>query len=433
MAEMLVVLVSGRGALTTLAGVPSVQRHAQAGRLVGLEVVVVYAPERRALGAEIRGLLDPTVPCIPADEFAALEGSASDAVIAVAAEWYLSLGAFLAVRDAPRLHAFGRVAERGCISVPLARVTRAEAVRVARQLGGGSAAASLASFVTSDAWIVDLDSHSEQRLSDNVSTAHAEEKLIENLFGPQRVLPVLRLRPTLAPPLAELFGETALGPAGISAIKLAVGLVAAWVLEHGSYTAGVAGALLYFVARLIGASGVVLARASFSDGDVRERLDLAGDTVLHIALLWSLAGGAARGPAGVVLACIATVGVLASTGIAYVFVIKDSWDARRRSADYRAADDAAGEAAVSAEQDDLAPLRAPRAARTSHAPAAGDEFISRFVQRDGIAYALLFAAFTANLDLLLLASAVASHLFYILWLLARPRDMDTTIAMRRAA
>ena len=74
-----------------------------------------------------------------------------------------------------------------------------------------------------------------------------------------------------------------------------------------------------------------------------------------------------------------------------------------------------------------------RAQPASHAPAAGDEFVSRFVQRDGIAYALLFAAVTGNLDLFLLAAAVASHLFYVLWLLTRPRDMDSPMAIGRAA
>jgi hypothetical protein len=59
--------------------------------------------------------------------------------------------------------------------------------------------------------------------------------------------------------------------------------------------------------------------------------------------------------------------------------------------------------------------------------------VSRFVQRDGIAYALLFAAATGSLHLFLWAAAVASHLFYVLWLLARPRDAGTPMAFGRAA
>jgi hypothetical protein len=415
MAAMLVVFVSSRGALATLAGVPSVERHVQAGRTLGLDVTVVYPPERRALGAEIRGLVEDDAACIPADQLADhLAGHRIDSesastnpvpvsgVMVIAAEWYLSMAAILAVRDAGARRVFGRTCERGCVSVPVARVDTHDALAVAAQLGTASAAATLASMLGPGAASVDLDSRGEQRLSDNVSTAHAEEKLVENLFGPQRMLPVLRLRPTLAPLLARRFSETELGPAGISAIKLVVGLMAAWVLGGPSYAAGLAGAVLYFVARLIGASGIVLARASLSDNDVRERLDLAGDTVLHLALLWALAGGAAHESGGVMLAAVATVGVLVSTGIAYVFVVREGREARRRG---------------------LA------ASGTS----AGDEFVSRFVQRDGIAYALLFAAVAGRLDLLLWAAALASHLFYVLWLITRPRRESRTMAIGRPA
>jgi len=419
MPDTLVVLVSSRGALATLAGVPSVERHVQAGRTLGYDVVVVYPPERRALGAEIRGLVDAHASCIPADQFAEQFGrplspfdeGASTSLLVVAAEWYLSLTAIVSVRDSSARRVFGRVCERGRVSTPVARISRAEAVLVAGQLGTTSAAATLATLVDAATITVDLDSRSEQRLSDNVSTAHAEEKLIEHLFGPQRLLPLFRLRPTLAPLLAKRLNRSMLGPAGISTIKLALGLAAAWIIEGGSYAEGLTGALLYFAARLIGASGIVLARASLADSDLREKLDLAGDTVLHIALLWSLAGGPAHGSGGVALAAIATAGVLISTGVAYVYVVRENWDARRRDA---------SEPGFGA----------------THAPvsqAAGDEFISRFVQRDGIAYALLFAAATGSLDLFLWAAALASHLFYLFWLLARPRREDASIALGRPA
>ncbi len=409
---MLVVFVSSRGALATLAGVPSVERHVQAGRTLGLEVAVVYPPERRALGAEIRGLVEDDVACIPADQLSAHLSSrtGTDGILALAAEWYLSMTAILAVREAASPRVFGRTCERGCVSVPIARITVEDALVVAAQLGTMSAAATLATMLGAATPSVDLDSRGEQRLSDNVSTAHAEEKLVENLFGSQRLLPVLRLRPTLAPLLARRFNDSELGPAGISAIKLVVGLAAAWILGGTGYAAGLAGAALYFLARLIGASGVVLARASLSDNDVRQRLDLAGDTVLHLALLWALAGGAARESGGVMLAAIATVGVLVSTGIAYVFVVRESREARRRGLDASVA--AQGRVVTAA---------------------VGNEFVSRFVQRDGIAYALLFAAVAGRLDLLLWAAALASHLFYVLWLITRPRREGGTMAIGRPA
>lgn len=406
MTATLVVFVSSRGALATLAGVPSVERQVEAGRTLGLDVVVVFPPERRALGAEIRGLVNPEAACIPADQLASHFESRgeSGSVLVVAAEWYLSLSVIAAVRAADGERAFGRVCERGCISVPVARIAAWEAVAVAAQLRTTSAAAALGALPGASTSSIDLDPRGEQRLSDNVSIAHAEDKLVENLFGPPGLLPLLRLRPTLAPVLARRFNDTALGPAAISTLKLGIGLVAAWILGGGSYADGLAGAGLYFLARLIGASGIVLARASLADGDIREKLDLAGDTVLHLALLWSLAGGPARDDGGLLLAAIATVGLLVSTGIAYTFVLRQAWDARQRM----------GTSAV-------------------QAGSAGDEFVSRFVQRDGVAYALLFAATTGTLDLFLWAAALASHLFWILWLLLRPRREGGTMALGRSA
>ncbi len=415
MSAPFVVFVSSRGALAALAGVPSVERHVEAGRTLGLDVVVVFPPERRALGAEVRGFVHPEAACIPADQLAghlarrfgdpsAAPGEADANVLVVAAEWYLSLSAIAAVRNADGDRAFGRVCERGCVSVPVARISAEEAVGIADQLGTTSAAAALGALPDASSLSIDLEPNGEQRLSDNVSIAHAEDKLIQNLFGPPRFLPLLRLRPTLAPVLARRFNDTAIGPAAISTIKLAVGLLAAWVLGGGTYANGLAGAGLYFFARLIGASGIVLARASLADGDVREKLDLAGDTVLHLALLWSLAGGAARDGGGVLLAAIATVGLMVSTGIAYVFVLRQARDARKRTG-----------------------TSAPQAG------SAVDELVSRFVQRDGVAYALLFAAVTGTLDLFLWAAALASHLFWILWLLLRPRREDGAMALGRSA
>jgi hypothetical protein len=123
MPESLVVLVSGRGALATLAGVPSVVRHVLAGRRLGMDVTVVYPPERKALGAEIRGLVEGDATCLSADGFAAKPSSSSDSVIVVAAEWYLSLAALASLREQPESRVLGRVCERGTLSVPIARVS----------------------------------------------------------------------------------------------------------------------------------------------------------------------------------------------------------------------------------------------------------------------------------------------------------------------
>lgn len=398
MTATLVVLVSGRGALAPLAGVPSVERHVLAGRRLGMEVVVVYPKGREALGAEVRGIVAGEARCVSSQDFAA-DRKGGGLALVVAAEWYLSLSALVALRDQPGERALAQVCERGTVSVPLARLPVAEVRQIVRRLGEGTAAAALAALRDGATTTIDIDPRDEQRLSDNVSTAHAEDKLVETLFGPEGGVHVLRIRRALAPEIARHLAGTPLGPAALSALKLAMGLLAAWIIEGGSYGDGLAGALLYFSARLLGSAGTILARANFADGEIREKLDLAGDTVLHVALLWALAGGPARGEGAAILAAIATVGVVVSTAVAYVFVIREAWESR---------------------------------ARSGFQGRAGDEFVSRFVQRDGIAYALVFSAATGTLHLLLWAAAIASHLFYVLWLVARQRRSSGPMLVGRA-
>lgn len=396
-ADTLVVMVSGRGALARLAGVPSVLRHLATARLLGMQAIVVFPASRRALGAEVSGVVAGVARCLSSDEFQRESGDAGELVTVVSAEWYLSPSPLRGRRER---RIVTRVCERGAVSSPLARITLAEAKTVARNLDRESAATGLARLIDSDVAVVDLPARAEQRLSDNVSTRHAENKLADTLFGPNRGLSLVRVKRRVAPMLARVLALTPLAPLGIAVVKLATGLVAAWVIAGPGYSTGVAGAVLFFSSRMLGAAGAVLARAGLRDNEIREKLDLAGDTVVHVAVLWSLAGGPARGEGAVALACIATAGVLASTAVAYVFVLQELWATRGR-------DDREGP--------------------------TSDEFVARFTQRDGIAYALVFAALTARLDLFLLAAAVASHLFYLLWLIARQRRGGGTLQLRRAS
>ncbi len=392
--ETLVIMVSGRGALARLAGVPSVLRHLATARQLGMASVAVFPASMRALGAEVSGLIGVATRCLSSDQFQR-EGNDDDLVTVVSAEWYLAPSPLRGRRER---RIITKVCDRGVVSAPLARVTLGEAKRVARNLEIEPAAAGLARLIDTDVAVVDLAPRYAQRLSDNVSTRHAENKLVDTLFGPNRGLSLVRVKRRLAPMLARALAHTALGPLGIAVIKLVIGLCAAWVIGSPGYRAGVAGAVLYFASRIIGAAGAVLARVGLRDNEIREKLDLAGDTVVHVAVLWSLAGGPARGQAAIALAAIATIGVLASTAVAYVFVLQELWATRGR-------DDRDGP--------------------------TSDEFVARFTQRDGIAYAVVFAALIGRLDLFLLAAALASHLFYLLWLIARQRRRGT-LQLRRA-
>lgn len=396
--DTLIVMVSGRGALARLAGVPSVLRHLATAHHLGMEGIVVFPAAMRALGAEVSGLVGSAARCLSSDEFQRLENGDDEMVTAVSAEWYLSPAPLRGRRER---RVIARVCQRGVISAPMARISLAEAKAVAKNLGVYSAASALARLIDSDIVVVDLPLRHAQRLSDNISTRHAENKLADTLFGPNRGLSLVRVKRRLAPMVARTLARTPLRPVGIAVVKLATGLCAAWVIGNPGYSAGVAGAVAFFSARIIGAAGAVMARAGLRDNGIREKLDLAGDTVVHVAVLWSLAGGPARARGSIALAVVATAGVLASTAVAYVFVLQELWTTRGR-------DDREGP--------------------------TGDEFVARFTQRDGIAYALVFAAVIGRLDLFLLAAALASHLFYLLWLIARQRRRGGgTLQLRRAA
>ena len=379
MSGMLVVLVHGRGALAKLAGVPSVERHVHAGESLGRKVVVVFPDELVALGVELQGICGQAADCLPASRFAAMAEGRSDDAIAVSAEWYLSAAAMAAAESAqagPGQHAarfFGRAIERGSVAIPVARVASGELAALAGRLHQLPAASLLASLDRSGAVTLDLDPADEQRLSDNVSTAHAEGKLMRNLFGGRAGTSPAGMRSALAPRLARAFHDTRLGPVGISATKLMAGLGAALLLQSSGWAGSLAAAVLLLGARLVGAAGAVLAQASFVTHRDRDRLEAAGDGILFLAVAWAIAGPAHAVEHGVALAVAATLGAAATACL-------------------------------------------PRGA-------SPDDAASRAVHREGFAWAMLLAALVDRLDLLLWAAALASHLEWM-FALAFLRDRN---------
>jgi hypothetical protein len=78
-------------------------------------------------------------------------------------------------------------------------------------------------------------------------------------------------------------------PAEIAAAKIALGLLAAWVLSGPGYWSGVVGALLAFVSRLLDGVAADLARAAVRDSAQNDPYDLAGDVAVQIAVTWAVA------------------------------------------------------------------------------------------------------------------------------------------------
>ncbi|MFT4571826.1 MAG: hypothetical protein ACI8TX_000246 [Hyphomicrobiaceae bacterium] len=384
----MVILVGGRAALCRVAGIPSVVRHVAAAQQLGLRAIVVFPRALAALGAEIAGAVSGRCPCVVVEDLERELGDDNDELVIVsAADWYLSFGTIHSF--AQRTHGFARarVVERGAPAAPLARIPRTLLPRVCEDLATESVAR-IVEFATRQAVVFEPEAGDRQRLSDDVSITAAEEKLVASVFGKPPLFDAGRPRRELAIHLAKPLARVGLDFAVLSMAKNAGGLAAATILFAPGYGAGLLGALAYFLVRALDGALAVAARASIGENARREKLDAAGDTVMQLAVLWAIALRPDMGPEGIGLASFASLGLVIATGLAWTFVLRDLWAAHSSK---------------------------------SLVDEPADEFLSRFVQRDGAAVALIFAALIGRLDLFLWSAAAAAHLFYIIWLTARSR------------
>src|SRR5262249_36221536 len=156
--------------------------------------------------------------------------------------------------------------------------------------------------------VVPLLVSERHRLSDNVAVEHCEDKLFASLGDGNEAWHVALLQEFVAIPLARALARTKTTPAEIAAVKIVLGLFAAWVLSRQGYWNGVAGAVLALCSRILDAVGGDLARAAVRDSAQNERYDLAGDVAVQIAVVWAIAAriGALY---AVLLATIATAGI----------------------------------------------------------------------------------------------------------------------------
>ncbi len=394
----MVILVGGRAALSRVGGVPSVVRHVAAAERLGLAPIVVFPASLGALGAETAGILAVLCPFIVASAVADYLPAEEPWTLASAADWYLSFGTTLSFKERTSGPARARVVERGAPAAPLARVATNSLATLCDELAT-TPAALLLERATRTAIVFEPESTDQQRLGDDASQAAAEEKLLASVFGRRSLLdagrPRRELAALLAPPLASLDSDFT----WLSMLKNAAGLVAALLLLAPGYGAGIAGALFYFAVRILDGALALAARAVVGESAWREKLDAGGDTVMQIAVLWAIALRPDAPPEATLLAAFACLGLVVATGLAWSFVLRDIWAAH---------------------------------STRSLVDEPADEFLSRFVQRDGVAVALLFAALLGRLDLFLWGAAAAAHLFYILWLLARSRRSASPPALRAA-
>ncbi len=384
-----IILVSGRSALARVGGVPSVARHVAATERLGGRALVVYPEQMRALGAEIAGRIGSRAPCVAADQVGEETTAGAETVLVIAADWYLSLRCVSDFMKNAQTPAVARVSEHGMVSVPMAKIEPSVLKQLVGQLGTRPAGMLIEKAAGRAAAVFGLDARDQNRLSDNFSTENAEDKMFGPLLGPSRGLDLGRIKRVVVVPVVRLLARSFIRPAHLSTVKIAVGLLAAWMLTGNSYGSGVAGACVLLAARMLDGAAFGVARATLRDTVGREKLDFVGDVAILVAAVCALAARDSSDVATGSLALITIVGVLIGAGVIYSQVLRDVWLARSRG--------------------ELAPM-----------PSAS--FTPRLAHRDGSAYGLLVAALLGRLDLFLWAAALASHLFYVSWLVSRYRS-----------
>jgi phosphatidylglycerophosphate synthase len=380
-----VILVTGRTAVARVGGISAIRRHVATASRLGLTPIVVYPQRMTALGAEIDADLDGRAQCVPAD---ALDGQAgSDAAgeaLVIAADWFVSPAALYAFGRQTRGAAVARFTDRGRVVAPVARITIAKLREIVARLGEGPVSDLIDNAVAPDATVVQLAVGDRHRLSDNVAVERCERKLFG--LGSHRALPrsVQAFERYVAIPIARQLAATDVTPFQVSLAKIVVGTLAVTVMSGGGYARGLTAALLYFASRVLDAVAGDLSRAAVKPASSGERFDMSADLVIHLALIWAIALRPGTDGSDAVAGLLTTLGLLVSCTLTYRRVLRPAWDARATR------------------------LRHRIKYRT-------ENFASRFWRRNGPAYAMVLAAVVGRLDLFLWSTAIASHLFYLLW------------------
>lgn len=386
-----IVLVTGRTAVARVGGVTAVRRHVATAARLGLDPLVLYPSRMKALGAEIVAELDGAAECLPADELDDRAGQDQDLALVIAGDWYVAPSAILAFDTSTRGSAVARFEEHGRPVAPLARISVAALRALIPKLANSPSGELIDAATEPGSTVVTLPVIDRHRLSDNVAVARCEAKLF-GWVGDEGESPLARgLQRWLAVPFTRRLVGTSITPAQVAASKFVVGILAAVVVARGGYAAGVAGAALYFVSRMLDSVSGNLSRAIVVEGVRGNKADVLGDVVAMFAMLVALAlhvGGPSAWPAAWTAALIAATGITISSAVAYMQMFRILWE----------------------------PAPAGRTGWREHSASRPDSFPTRFWTRHGLALALLLAALIGRLDLFLWAAAIGAHLYYIAWL-----------------
>lgn len=164
-----------------------------------------------------------------------------------------------------------------------------------------------------------------RRLGGPADVRQVERKLLRTLKGQFEGVVDRYVNRKLSAWFTRLFLRAGLSANAVTVLSMLIGLLSASAIAHGTYLAGVVGALLFQLAAIVDCCDGEIARLTFTESTFGERLDLLGDNVVHIAVFAGIAwagflqqggwqgGAAARLPLWLGLA--AGLGNLLSLGV----------------------------------------------------------------------------------------------------------------------
>jgi phosphatidylglycerophosphate synthase len=151
------------------------------------------------------------------------------------------------------------------------------------------------------------------RVTGERTAAEAEDRLWRELGSAIDTRLDTAVHRRLSRPVTRLAVTLGVVPNAITVASGAVGLAAAAAFAHGGAAAVGGGLLLYLVAVVLDHSDGEVARLTLTESPMGEWLDIAIDTLVHIALVLALGVAAARvGGSGVTAGAVAAAGVVAS-------------------------------------------------------------------------------------------------------------------------
>jgi phosphatidylglycerophosphate synthase len=138
----------------------------------------------------------------------------------------------------------------------------------------------------------------------DASTAQAaERRLFQSLRGQYEGFVDTYFNRAVSALFSRMFLALRFSPNAITLVSTAIGIAAAVAFARGTYAAGVLGALLFQLAAIVDCCDGEVARLTFTESPLGERLDLMTDNVVHMAIFaglgwgWFLAQGGWRGTA----------------------------------------------------------------------------------------------------------------------------------------